>query len=96
MLRSLVAKAAPAPPPYEVNAPATLIANLTEENVRVLHLMNWTGDKLERPGPTRITWLLLRTCASGCRFLPGNVCAASGYWSKRRTVKNRKAQLLQS
>ena len=51
MLRGMVAKAASVPPPYEVDAPAALIANLTAKgNVRVLHLTNWTGDKLERAG----------------------------------------------
>lgn len=51
MLRSLVAKAAPEPPPYEVDAPAALISNLTAKgDVRVLHLTNWTGNKLERAG----------------------------------------------
>lgn len=50
-LRSLVAKAAPEPPPYEVDGPAALIANLTSRgSVLVLHLTNWTGNKLERPG----------------------------------------------
>jgi len=51
MVRSLVAKAAPEPPPYEVEAPAALIANLTaKDNVLVLHLTNWTGNKMERAG----------------------------------------------
>ncbi len=50
-LRSLVARAAPEPPPYEVEAPAGVIANLTSKgNTLVLHLTNWTGNKLERPG----------------------------------------------
>ena len=51
MLRSLVAKAASEPPPFEVEAPSALIANLTaKDNVLVLHLTNWTGNKMERPG----------------------------------------------
>jgi hypothetical protein len=51
LLRSLVAKAAAEPPPYEVQAPAALIANLTAKgDTRVLHLTNWTGNKFERPG----------------------------------------------
>ena len=51
LLRSLVAKAAAEPPPYEVQAPAALIANLTMKgDTRVLHLTNWTGNKLERAG----------------------------------------------
>jgi hypothetical protein len=51
MVRSLVAKAAGEPPPYEVDAPAALIANLSMNgDVRVLHLTNWTGNKLERAG----------------------------------------------
>lgn len=51
LLRALVAKAAPMPPPYEADAPAAVIANLTSKgNVMVLHLTNWTGNKLERAG----------------------------------------------
>src|ERR1035441_2264760 len=51
LLRSLVARAAPEPPPYEVQAPAALITNLTARgDTQVLHLTNWTGNKLERPG----------------------------------------------
>lgn len=50
-LRSLVAKAALEPPPYEVQAPSALIANLTAKgDTLVLHLTNWTGNKLERAG----------------------------------------------
>lgn len=44
-LRSLVEKAAAAPPPYKVDAPPSLICNFTQNgNRRVLHLLNWTGD----------------------------------------------------
>jgi hypothetical protein len=51
LLRRLVAKAAAKPPPYEVQAPAALMANLTAKgDTRVLHLTNWTGNKLERAG----------------------------------------------
>jgi hypothetical protein len=51
LLRNLVAKAAPEPPPYEVQAPAALITNLTAKgDTLVLHMTNWTGNKLERPG----------------------------------------------
>ena len=50
-LLSLVAKAAAEPAPYEVHAPAGLITNLAvKDNVRVLHMTNWTGNKLERAG----------------------------------------------
>lgn len=50
-LRSLVAKAAPEPPPFEIEAPAALAANLTVNgDTRVLHMTNWTGNKLERAG----------------------------------------------
>jgi len=38
------------PTPYKLNAPASLIANLTNKgNLMVLHLTNWTGDKFEKP-----------------------------------------------
>lgn len=37
-------------PPYRLDAPAGLLANLTEkENLMVLHLTNWTGNKFEKP-----------------------------------------------
>ena len=37
-------------PPYRLDAPAGLFANLTEkENLMVLHLTNWTGNKFEKP-----------------------------------------------
>src|SRR5690554_2274447 len=36
--------------PYTLDAPAGLLANLTEkENQMVLHLTNWTGNKFEKP-----------------------------------------------
>ncbi len=51
LVRSLVAKAAAEPPPYEISAPAALIANLTTNgDTAVLHMTNWTGNKLERAG----------------------------------------------
>jgi len=44
-LRQLVEEAAAAPAPCRVEAPPSLIANLTQNgNRRVLHLLNWTGD----------------------------------------------------
>ncbi|MCC6861193.1 MAG: hypothetical protein IT158_21675 [Bryobacterales bacterium] len=51
LLRGLIAKAAPEPPPYRMEAPAALIANLSiKDNTRILHMANWTGNKLERAG----------------------------------------------
>jgi hypothetical protein len=51
LLRSLVAKAAPEPPPFEIEAPAALVANLAVTgDTLVLHMTNWTGNKLERAG----------------------------------------------
>jgi hypothetical protein len=45
LLRKLVEAAAGTPPPCSVDAPPSLIANLTQHgNRRVLHLLNWTGD----------------------------------------------------
>ena len=45
LLRQLVEDAAATPPPCRVDAPPSLIANLTQNgNRRVLHLLNWTGD----------------------------------------------------
>jgi hypothetical protein len=49
-MRSLVARAARKAPPYEIQAPATLIANLTRRgNTLVLHLTNWTGNEYYLP-----------------------------------------------
>jgi len=51
LLRGLIAKAAPEPPPYRMEAPAALIANLSiKDNTWILHMTNWTGNKLERAG----------------------------------------------
>jgi len=51
MVRSMLARAAPEPPPYEIEGPSAMISNLTvKDNVLVLHLTNWTGDKMERAG----------------------------------------------
>jgi hypothetical protein len=45
LIRGLVEEAAGTPPPYRVEAPPTLVSNLTQNgNRRVLHLLNWTGD----------------------------------------------------
>jgi hypothetical protein len=45
LLRRLVEDAAAGPPPCRVDAPPSLICNLTQNgNRRVLHLLNWTGD----------------------------------------------------
>ncbi|MGD0497054.1 MAG: alpha-amylase family protein [Bryobacteraceae bacterium] len=44
----LVRMVAPEPPPYTVEGPDCLFANLTAKGrTRVLHLMNWTGNKFE-------------------------------------------------
>ena len=49
LIRDMVLSVAGAPRPYEVEAPATLVSNLTANgNRRVLHLTNWTGDKFEK------------------------------------------------
>ena len=38
------------PLPYTLDAPESLIANLTEDkDCMVLHLTNWTGNKFEKP-----------------------------------------------
>jgi hypothetical protein len=51
LLRTLVSRAAAEAPPFGVDAPATLIANLsTNGHAYVLHLANWTGNKFERAG----------------------------------------------
>ena len=49
LIRTLVETVAPEPAPYELQAPAGLICNMTtKENRRVLHMTNWTGNKFER------------------------------------------------
>lgn len=51
LIRGLIAKVSPATAPYEMDAPAGLMANLTTKlDTLVLHLTNWTGNKLERAG----------------------------------------------
>lgn len=48
LLRDVVAYVSPRNIPYEIDAPATLIANLMSRgNTRVLHLINWTGCNYE-------------------------------------------------
>jgi hypothetical protein len=51
VIAGLVARVSPEPAPFTVDAPDGLIANLTtRDDLRVLHLANWTGNKLEQPG----------------------------------------------
>ncbi len=81
-LRSLVAKAAPEPPPYEIEAPSALIANLTAKgNTLVLHLANWTGNKFERPGANEVLSCARGECPSANCPAPGQTraqCRTSG------------------
>lgn len=49
LIRSLVKTVAPEQAPYDLQAPAGLICNMTTKgNRRVLHMTNWTGNKFER------------------------------------------------
>lgn len=49
LIRTLIKTVAPEPAPYELEAPAGLICNMTtKSNRRVLHMTNWTGNKFER------------------------------------------------
>lgn len=49
LIREMALSVSAQRPPYELEAPSTLIANLTGNgNRRVLHLTNWTGDKFEK------------------------------------------------
>jgi hypothetical protein len=49
LIRTLVTTVAPEPAPYDVQAPAGLICNMTTKaDRRVLHMTNWTGNKFER------------------------------------------------
>ena len=50
LINSFVKTVSTKPDPYTLDAPASLIANLTEKEDRlILHLTNWTGDKFEQP-----------------------------------------------
>jgi hypothetical protein len=49
LIRTLIRTVAPEPAPYELQAPAALVCNMTTNgNRRVLHMTNWTGNKFER------------------------------------------------
>jgi len=49
LIRTLIKTVAPEPAPYDLQAPAGLICNMTTKgNRRVLHMTNWTGNKFER------------------------------------------------
>jgi len=49
-LRDVIAFVSPDGLPYEIDAPSTLIANMMSRgDMRVLHLINWTGCKYESP-----------------------------------------------
>lgn len=50
LINELIKKGASIPAPYSLDAPSSLISNLTsKENFIVLHLTNWTGNKFEKP-----------------------------------------------
>lgn len=49
LIRDLALAASAKKPPYEIDAPSALLANLTANGSRrVLHLVNWTGNKYEK------------------------------------------------
>ncbi|MFC2125700.1 beta-galactosidase trimerization domain-containing protein [Bacteroidota bacterium] len=49
-LKNVIEYVSPEAVPYEIDAPSSLIANMTENgSVNVLHLINWTGCKFEKP-----------------------------------------------
>ena len=50
LIKKIVEMISAIEPPYTLDAPAGLLANLAEkENLMVLHLTNWTGNKFEKP-----------------------------------------------
>lgn len=50
VIRDVIEYVSPEPLPYKIDAPSALTTNMTErDNMRVLHLVNWTGCKQERP-----------------------------------------------
>jgi hypothetical protein len=49
LIRTLIKTVAPEPEPYELQAPAGLLCNMTTKGNRwVVHMTNWTGNKFER------------------------------------------------
>lgn len=49
LIRDLALSVSATAPPYEIDAPSAVIANLTTDGSRrVLHLVNWTGNKYEK------------------------------------------------
>jgi hypothetical protein len=49
LIRTLIQTVAPEPAPYELQAPAALICNMTSKDYRlVVHMTNWTGNKFEQ------------------------------------------------
>lgn len=49
LIRDMALSVSAVPPPFEMDGPSALIANLTANgNRRVLHLVNWTGNKYEK------------------------------------------------
>ena len=72
VITSLVVWTSPEPMPFTVNAPDGLIANLTvRDDLRVLHLTNWTGNKLEQQGLSE-SWLApVENVRVHLRKLPG-------------------------
>ncbi len=50
LIKAFVKMVSDVPEPYKLDAPAGLLANLAENEKRlVLHLTNWTGNKYEKP-----------------------------------------------
>jgi len=49
LIRTLVKTVTPEPAPYQLQAPAGLLCNMTTNGSRrVVHMTNWTGNKFER------------------------------------------------
>ncbi len=50
LIQKIIETASPDSAPYQLEAPAALIANLTMNGNRmILHMTNWTGNKFEQP-----------------------------------------------
>jgi hypothetical protein len=96
MVRALAAKAAAEAPPYELDAPAALIANLAiKGNVWVIHMTNWTGNKLERAGANEYYLADVRNARLRVRIPAGKRVKSVGLLEEGRFERRQKGQVLE-
>jgi hypothetical protein len=79
VVASLVEWVSPGPAPCTVDAPDGLIANLTTRgSLCVLHLANWTGNKLEQPGANETYLAPIENVRVRLRKTPGRQIGSVG------------------